>query len=73
LRGASPNDYVAQIAGNGNGGPDLSTDWQVFQTQLGTLPAGTHTVVLGGFNNQKTSTSESTTILIDDVSVSVAP
>jgi hypothetical protein len=73
LRGAPPNDYVAQIAGNGNGGPDLSTDWQVFQTQLGTLPAGTHTVVLGGFNNQKTSTSESTTILIDDVSVSVAP
>jgi hypothetical protein len=73
LYGTPPNDYAAQITGNGNGGSTITTGWQVFQISLGTLPAGTHTLVLGGYNNKKTTSTERTTILVDDVSVSVAP
>ena len=69
LKGAPPADYIAQVAGNGNGGSPIGTGWQLFQQSLGTLPAGTHTVILGGYNNKKNSSSERTTILIDDVSV----
>ena len=64
-----PADYVAQVAGDGNGGSAIGTGWQLFERSLGTLPAGTHTVILGGFNNRKNGTSERTTILIDDVTV----
>ena len=69
LVGASPVDYVAQVAGNGNGGSAIGTGWQLFQKSLGTFPAGTHTLILGGYNNKKNSSSERTTILIDDVTV----
>ena len=67
--GVPPADYIAQVAGNGNGGSVVGTGWRLFETSLGTLPAGTHTVILGGYNNRKNSTSERTTILIDDVSL----
>ena len=73
LYGTPPNDYAAQIAGNGNGGAAITTGWQLFQIPLGTLPAGTHTLVLGGYNNHKTTSTERTTIVLDDVSVTVAP
>jgi hypothetical protein len=33
------------------------------------IAAGTHTVILGGYNNKKNSESEGTTILIDDVTI----
>jgi VCBS repeat-containing protein len=69
LKGVSPNDYVAQVTGNGNGGAAITTGWQQVQISLGTLPAGTHTLILGGYNNKKNSATESTTILIDDVTV----
>ena len=69
LLGISPADYVAQVAGNGNGGPNITTGWQQFTISLGTLPAGNHTLILGGYNNQKDSNKEQTTILIDDVTV----
>ena len=69
LIGAPPADYVAQVAGNGNGGSAIGTGWQLFEKSLGTLPAGTHTVVLGGYNSRKNSTTERTTILIDDVTI----
>jgi glucose/arabinose dehydrogenase len=58
---------VATVAGNGNGGSALTTGWQTFRISLGTLPAGNHTLIIGGFNNQKTLANESTSILIDDV------
>ena len=69
LVGNSPADYIAQVTGNGNGGSSVTTGWQLFQKSLGTLSAGTHTVILGGYNNKKNSESERTTILIDDVTV----
>ena len=73
LKGVSPNDYVAQLAGNGNGGAAIATGWQLVTIPLGTLPAGTHTLTLGGYNNKKDSKSELTTILIDDVVVAPQP
>jgi hypothetical protein len=73
LYGTPPNDFVAQISGNGNGGSSRSTNWQLFQVNLGTLSAGTHILTLGGYNNKKNSSSESTTILLDDVTVAAGP
>jgi len=64
-----PGDWVAQVRGNGNGGRDVTTGWKLFQQNLDVLPAGTHTLTLGGFNNKKNSASERTTILIDDVRI----
>jgi hypothetical protein len=55
LHGIAPNDYIAQVVG---GGP-TTTGWQLVQMNLGTLAAGTHTVTLGGYNNQKTYPDES--------------
>ncbi len=73
LKGVSSADYVAQVAGNGNGGASITTGWQLVTISLGTLPAGTHTLTLGGYNSRKNSTSEVTTILIDDVTVAPQP
>jgi hypothetical protein len=67
LYGQAPNDYVDQIVGNGNGGYPETTDWQLFQANLGTLPEGEHTLIIGGYNNKKTYNNETTEILIDDV------
>ncbi len=66
--GQSPNDYVVQITGNGNGGAVQTTGWQTFQASIA-LAAGSHTVTLGGYNNKKNTASESTAVLIDDVSM----
>ncbi|MDJ0609183.1 MAG: cadherin domain-containing protein [Kiloniellales bacterium] len=65
LIGTGGNDYVAQL----NGGGD--TGWQTVTIDLGSLSAGNHTLTLGGFNNQKTTTSELTEIRFDDVDLTV--
>ena len=67
LLSGGTGDWIAQVRGNGNGGRDVTTGWKRFERNLGVLPAGTHTLTLGGFNNKKNSSSERTTILIDDV------
>jgi hypothetical protein len=67
LYGAGANDYVSQIVGDGEGGDDRTTDWQVFEVNLGTLVAGNHTLTVGGFNNKKTYDTEFTTVHIDNV------
>ncbi|MEQ1574127.1 MAG: Ig-like domain-containing protein [Vicinamibacterales bacterium] len=72
LRGTAPADYVAQVVGNGNGGSAIGTGWRTVEIPLGTLSAGTHTLILGGYNNRKNSTSERTTVVLDDVTI-VAP
>lgn len=69
LVGTGLNDFIAQVAGNGNGGTPVTTGWQLVTLDLGTRTAGTHVVRLGGFNNQKTLNDESTEVLIDDVVV----
>jgi hypothetical protein len=67
------NQVVATITGDGNGGSDQSTGWQSFQLNAGTLPAGNHTLTVGGYNNRKTYNDELTTIVIDNVGVSLCP
>jgi hypothetical protein len=71
LVGTSPNDFVSQIAGDGNGGTPRTTGFQLVTLDLGVRAAGSHRLTLGGFNNQKTLNNESTEILIDDVSVTL--
>jgi hypothetical protein len=67
LVGVAPNDFISQVAGDGNGGTPRTTGFQLITLDLGTRAAGTHQLTLGGFNNQKTLNDESTEILIDDV------
>ena len=62
---------ITQIAGNGNGGAAVTTGWVQIEIPLGMLAAGSHTVVIGGYNNKKDGKSELTTVLIDDVSLIV--
>ncbi len=72
LLGASPNDFLAQITGNGNGGIAETTGWQLFSITTAPLPAGGHTLTIGGYNNKKSYNNESSEILIDQVQV-IAP
>ena len=64
-----PGGVIAQFLGDGNGGSARTTGFQTFQADLGTLAAGTHTLVIGVFNSKKTTADESTEGLIDDVLV----
>jgi hypothetical protein len=67
LLGAGANDYLAQVVGDGNTGGVITTGWRLYSVNLGTVSAGTHTLVIGGYNNKKNVADESTTILIDDL------
>ncbi len=67
LVGTAPNDFIAQIAGDGNGGAPRTTGFVLVTLDLGTRAAGTHKLTVGGFNNQKTLNNESTEVLIDDL------
>lgn len=69
LHGTGGNDYVARLSGDGNGGSAMSTGWQSVRLEIGVLPAGQHTLVLGGHNNKKTYSNEFTEIRIDEVVV----
>ncbi|MFZ2099145.1 MAG: Calx-beta domain-containing protein, partial [Oricola sp.] len=64
---------VDQLTGDGNGGPVIATGPQSFSALLGTLSAGSHSLVIGGYNNQKTWYLEQSSLVIDDVLVTVAP
>ena len=55
------------VVGNGNGGSSPTSGFRTFQGNVGPLAAGTHTLVVGGFNSKKTTASESTEVLVDDV------
>ncbi len=62
-------DYLAQIRGNGTGGPTQTTGWRQVTLDLGVLDAGDHVVTIGAYNNKKTYSDEMTEMLIDDVSL----
>ena len=70
LYGTNGNNYIQRIAGDGNGGSASSSGWQTYSVDLGTLAAGNHTLVIGGFSNKKTYNDEVVTVLFDDVRVS---
>ena len=67
LKGRTFNEYVDQVVGDGEGGPNIGTGWKSFTRNLGLLPPGTYQVRIGGRNNQKTNVNEFTTILLDNV------
>jgi len=67
--GSNANNALASITGNGNGGAIRSTGYRTYRFELEAVPAGRHVLVIGGFNNKKTESSESTEILVDDVLV----
>ncbi len=71
LYGLAGNDYLSQVTGNGNGGSSLTTGWVYIDRVIGTLSAGTHTLVIGGYNNQKTYSNETTEVLIDNVVIAI--
>ncbi len=48
---------------------DASTGWVLVTENLGTVPTGTYTITIGGFNNKKTFNNEVTQVLIDDVTL----
>src|SRR5262249_18434135 len=67
-----PAVVQAHIVGDGRGGTPQSTG-QVSRTlQLGCLPPGLHSLTLGARNNKKTLSSESTTLLLDNITVKKA-
>jgi hypothetical protein len=69
LNGSS--DVLASFTGNGNGGAAQTTGLQTF-TVNATLPAGSNTVSLACFNNQKTLADEQTDCVFDSISITPA-
>ncbi len=73
--GRGAKNYVDHIGGDGSSSQGnsstyvVTTDWQQVDIYLGSLSAGNHTIVLGTYNNQKDASDESTTLVIDDVSL----
>ncbi len=71
--GRGTKNYVDHISGDGSSSQGNSstylptTEWQQAQIYLGNLSAGNHTIVLGGYNNKKNASDESTTLVLDDV------
>ncbi|MBP5857588.1 cadherin-like domain-containing protein, partial [Marivibrio halodurans] len=63
LYGLNGNDYVARLSDGGD------TGWQTVTIDIDGLPAGDHTITLGGFLNKKTSSDEKVDIEFKSVSV----
>jgi hypothetical protein len=60
--GGGPEDFLTEICGGG------TTGWQQVSFDVD-LTAGTHTLTVGGWNNQKTRYTETTEVFFDDVQV----
>ena len=69
LIGDSGPDYVVQRDGGANCN-DAAIGGQAQHTM--TLAPGTHTIALGGYNNQKTTASEQLTVTFDNVRITAA-
>ncbi|HSW44050.1 MAG TPA: hypothetical protein VLM89_00590, partial [Phycisphaerae bacterium] len=69
LIGVAPNDYLARFGGDGNTpAEDMDSGWvsRVFSLSLS---AGSHELVVGGFNNKGTASTEITQIYFDNIRV----
>lgn len=60
-------EALAVLNGDGNGGDEDSTGDLSISSNLGVLEAGDHQIIIGGFNNEKTQTSEETTITLQNI------
>ena len=63
-------DSFGEVDGDGNGGIERTTGLRSRSISLGTLSPGTHTLLLGGFNVQKSFQDELTEVVFDDVRLS---
>jgi len=65
LTGTGGNSEVARLNG---GSSSATTGWKSSPTLIpGWFPAGTHTLIIGGNNNKKNASNETTDIRIDNV------
>ena len=69
LIGNANKTFVDQVKGDGNEGPEIGSDAFFKFEKVVSLSSGKHTIALGGYNNAKSSSSEVTTMIIDDVLV----
>jgi Peptidase family M28 len=60
--GQAPFPYVVHINGDGNGGSVRTSGYKKFEVEFPNVAAGAHTLVLGAYNNRKTSKTESTIV-----------
>ncbi|HEX9856389.1 MAG TPA: LamG-like jellyroll fold domain-containing protein [Acidimicrobiia bacterium] len=63
LVGFEPDGEITRVADGGSSG------WVEFERELGVLGAGTHTIVVGGYNNKKTFANEFGQVNFDDLLV----
>lgn len=68
LYGRGSKNYIDHTGGDGNFAHD--SDWLQVSVYFGNLAAGSHTLILGGFSNKKTSSTKITDIYFDDVVLS---
>ena len=64
--GDGPDNSLARFTGGT--GADQDTGWQLFEQDIA-LPAGTHTITLGAFNNRSSQATELTQVWFDDVQI----
>ena len=73
--GRGSKNYIDHLGGDGSSTQGSSssflpsTDWQQVEIYVGDLAAGSHTLVLGGYNNKKNLSTQTTTVTFDDVSL----
>ncbi len=60
-------DFLARIQGNGRGGRNQTTGWQVVNLDLGELSAGEHSLIIGESSNKTGGRRKVAYIDIDDV------
>lgn len=68
LVGTNGNDFVASL-----GDGEYDTGWQQAEVDLGVLGSGSHTLIIGAYNNQSTQSHETTYLTIDDVLIQTQP
>jgi uncharacterized repeat protein (TIGR01451 family) len=65
--GLNGANYLSRVTGDGNGGLSRTTGTKTVSITRQLLTTGTHTLIIGGFNNKKDASNESTSVFIDNV------
>jgi len=66
LLGQAPFDMVTQLIGDGSA---KSSQWKRFSFFLGDLDAGVHSLTIGGYSSEKSSSNDVTTVSFDNVKI----
>ena len=69
--GNDGSDYLVRMTGNGNGGGTEDSGWKQDTFDVN-LPAGTHTIAFGAYNNKASAPDEIATAWFDDFTVRYA-